>query len=357
MIAFDSAAVLSALPDSRNWTFGGHPYGLEPLALPDHWLSPTAVESHRFGLVRSVLETIRDGRGLPAGEAAAMVAGSAPEIDRVFWFRWITGHQATFALWQLLGATLGAVPEDRPGDPRDLETLAATAQRLVRAYSLMLLYSASVTREIYGRVIRPSLARHHPNLSGAWARDYGPVRRLLRDRVDFGDGPEAEALRQECAVNEAVHEGISVKLVSSGISLLQAGNVNRGRHRMTRENLQWLYDGIFLTSRMPVSYSLVVRQLTRRLHAVYLDLAVNGLYPEFASSEDEQPPLLRTAAVAHRTQTSAETLLETIDLAGRLAESPLAECPMTEAPLTEVPLTEVPLTEVPLSEVPLSEVH
>lgn len=310
MVTLDTAALVAALPEGDVWEYGGHAYGLEPLALPARWLPRTtafdrasiaACHDHLRNLSPDTLRYLR-----PVG---------ADEIDRLFWFRWITGHQATFLLWQVLAAVL----DDAEAPEADAEELAAQARLLVCGYSLMLIYTSSPPREIYNRVIRGPMARQHVNLSGAWARDYLPVRQLIRGKVSVGGGTAADELRRECELNELVHQGIVDKVVPSGVSLLQGPKPAGGRWRMHRDTLLWLYDGIFLTSRTAVSYDQVVMQLVRRLHAIVLDVTVNDLYPSFASSRHEEPPSLRTGELMDRKQGLVAALLEIVRSVGALA--------------------------------------
>src|SRR5262249_31702357 len=149
------------------------------------------------------------------------------------------------------------------------------------------LYTASCTRDIYHRIIRSSMALHHPGFSGAWARDYGPVRALLRGRLPAAWDNRADALLHECTLNDAVHEGIAAKLVPDGPSLLQssAGDVRT----LPRDVRAVLFDTYFLTLRAPSSPPEVAAQLLRRVRAVRDDLTTNGLYPGFASSLHEKP--------------------------------------------------------------------
>lgn len=309
MVMLETPALVTKLPEDNVWEYGGHAYGLEPLALPARWLSRTAT-GDRAGIAACRVQlnnlsptALRDLR--PVG---------ADEVDRMFWFRWITGHQSTFLLWQMLAAIL----DDVEAPEAAAEELAAQARLLVRGYSLMLIYTSSPTREIYHRVIRGPISRQHVNLSGAWARDYLPVRQLIRGKVSFGSGLEAERLYRECEINEQVHQGIADKVVPSGVSLLQSPKPAGGRWRMHRDTLLWLYDGIFLTSRTAVSYEQVVMQLVRRLHAIILDVMANGLYPSFASSRHEEPPILQTGELMDRKRILTSTLMEIIDFVGAL---------------------------------------
>jgi hypothetical protein len=301
-----------AIPSGAEWEFGGHPYGLEPLALPTRCgprtvaVDPVRIEELRRRLAHLSPASVRGLRPDSADEP-----DSANEIDRLFWFRWITAHQTTFLLWQLLAAIL----QESESAHVDHEELTAQTQLLVRGYSLMLMYASSAPRGIYGRVIRMPMARQHVNLSGAWARDYSPVRPLIRGKVALGSGVAAEALRHECELNEQIHEGIADKLLPAGVSLLQSPKP-RGGQKMPRDTLLWLYDGIFLTTRAAVSPDKVARQLIRRLHAIFLDVTANDLYPSFASSVHEEPPRLRTPDLMQRKAALTDCVLEILRVVG-----------------------------------------
>jgi hypothetical protein len=307
MRPLEAPAVVTTLPSGADWEFGGHPYGLEPLALPTRWAPRTlAVDPVRIGELRRLLAQV------PPASVHHLRPEGAEEIDRLFWFRWITAHQTTFVLWQMLGAIL----QEAEAAHAEPEELAAQARLLVRGYSLMLLYGSSAPRHIYGPVIRMPMARQHVNLTGAWARDYAPVRPLIRGKVAIGSGVAAEALRRECELNEQVHEGIPDKVLSSGeVSLLQSPKP-KGRRQIPRDTLLWLYDGIFLTCRAAVSQHDVAGQLVRRLHAIFLDVTANDLYPSFAPSAHEEPPRLRTPEVMQRKAALTDCVLEILSFVG-----------------------------------------
>jgi hypothetical protein len=298
MMACDS--VMLTLPVPSRWDFGGYPYGLEPLTLPmrapestdtaDGWDLPPAID------LESSLNQL-----LALGGSDDTALPTVPDpIDRIFWFRWITGHQTTFVLWQLLARTMAAVA-------RGEVTAAAgeaSSQIFVRGYSAMLLYTGSCPREVYHRVVRPSMALHHRAFSGSWARDFWPVRGLLGARA-LSNPPDTR-LGRECALNRIIHEGIASKLVPDAPSLLQSAVGQRSSWR--RATLAVLFDTYFLTLRAEVPYQAVVLQLMRRLHAIGRDLAANGLYPPFASSAGDKPPALRSPAVEECERTIPETL-------------------------------------------------
>jgi hypothetical protein len=331
MDPLETPAVVTTIPSGAEWEFGGHPYGLEPLALPTRWVPRTvAVDPVRIEELRRRL----------AHMSPASVRGlrpdSAEEIDRLFWFRWITAHQTTFLLWQMLAAIL---QESETADVEH-EELAAQARLLVCGYSLMLMYGSSAPRHIYGPVIRMPMARQHVNLTGAWARDYSPVRPLIRGKVALGSGVAAEALRRECELNEQVHEGIADKVLSSGeVSLLQSPKP-KGRRQMSRDTLLWLYDGIFLTGRAAVSHHNVARQLVRRLHAIFLDVTANDLYPSFAPSVHEEPPRLRTPELMQRKAALTDCVLEILSFVGAPAiQAHPPRTVRTSSPMRELRIT------------------
>ncbi|MDN3060084.1 L-tyrosine 3-hydroxylase [Streptomyces hygroscopicus] len=269
--------------------FGGRAYGLEPLVLPPDPVRGSG-DAH---LTRRYAELLGPGAGPdaepPRAPGALGPLKAADSEEELFWFRWITGHQVTFLLWRELGRRAAEAVAPAPPD----EVAAVT--RLVRGYSAMLLYTASCTRDVYHRIVRPSMALHHPAFSGAWARDYGPVRALLRGRLPAAWSDGAEALLNECALNEVVHEGIATKLVPDAPSLLQTAAGN-GR-TLPRDVRAVLFDTYFLTLRAPCSPTEVAAQLLRRIRAVREDLAVNDLYPAGTSSRAEKPDTLRTERV------------------------------------------------------------
>ncbi|GGP00723.1 L-tyrosine 3-hydroxylase [Wenjunlia tyrosinilytica] len=277
MSALDSTSTAGLL-EADVTEFGGRTYGLEPLVLPTD-----PVHSSGDGqLTRRYAELLGPDPSPGAGPSAGPRA--ADSAEQLFWFRWITGHQLTFMLWQELGRRAAGAAATSPSDEVD------SAARLVRGYSAMLLYTASCTRDVYHRVIRPSMALHHPAFSGAWARDYGPVRALLRGRLPAAWEGRADALLEECALNEAVHEGIALKLVPDAPSLLQSA-AGQGRP-LPRDVRAVLFDTYFLTLRAPCSPVEVAAQLLRRVRAVCDDLAANCLYPAYASSQAEKPDAL-----------------------------------------------------------------
>jgi hypothetical protein len=321
---FESPVVLEAIPAGVEWEFGGHPYGLEPLALPAQWLPRTAVDPAPIEELRARLTHTQ-----PAS-VSHLCPDGADEIDRLFWFRWITAHQTTFLLWQLLAA-IEQESHDGSAEPDDL---AAQARLLVCGYSLMLMYASSAPLEIYERVIRMPMARQHVNLSGAWARDYAPVRALVRGKVALGSGAAMAALQRECELNDEVHEGIQDRLLPEGVSLLRSPKPKGGR-QMHRNSLVWLYDGIFLTSRAAVSHREVARQLVRRLQAVFLDVTANGLHPSFAPGMHEDPPRLRTPELNERKSDLTDYVLQLLSIVGTPARSDHASTIVRFAPPPE----------------------
>ncbi|MFE0641762.1 L-tyrosine 3-hydroxylase [Streptomyces sp. NPDC058877] len=308
----DARDLSTAPPRSDNWEYGGHLYGLEPLALPAKWSQWTPAESSLRGDAAEISLGDPSAWECDAETASELRPADDGETDRLFWFRWITGHQTTFTVWQLLAETLhqGRLADTGPA----ADELARRARCLVRVYSLMLLYASSPPQETYERVIRDPMARQHPNLSGAWARDYGDIRPLIRGRIGFGSKLEAAELALECQLNEQIHEGIAARVVPSGVSLLLSPKARRQTRQLNRETLLWLYDGIFLTSRAPVSRDTVVRQLIRRIHAILLDIRANGLYPLNGPDSAPEPPELMTDSVLALKDSFAGVLRELVDL-------------------------------------------
>ncbi|MFC4494588.1 hypothetical protein ACFPA8_10635 [Streptomyces ovatisporus] len=219
------------------------------------------------------------GHGEPGDDTMAQgipdykVFGVHPvEAERVFWYRWITGHQVSFALWRAMYDIFGDSPDTMPPRP-ELDVLAAC----VDAYSAMLLYSSTVPCAHYHSHIRRRMALQHPAISGTWAPDYRPVRRLFRGKLSWQGDPACEPLGTAVARNAAAHDYIAAHLVPDGLSLLQQ-SIGTPAMAVSQEKEE-LYDNLFLTLRRPISRIQFVGQLRARVAEVGTDLAHNGLYP------------------------------------------------------------------------------
>ncbi|MCE7000413.1 L-tyrosine 3-hydroxylase [Saccharothrix sp. S26] len=208
--------------------------------------------------------------GLPGYQ----VFGARPvEARRLFWYRWIAGHQISFSLWRVISDIVLRHGDDAPSE-REIDTLVAC----VDGYSAMLLYSSTVPREHYHAHLRPRMALQHPAFSGAWAPDYRPVRLLLRGRFGWQADRSGSALADAVDRNHRTHDHIADHLVPDGKSLLQkTAGVTKAGVTPDKEDL---YDNFFLTIRRPVSHAEFLAQLRERVVELASDLAENGLFPE-----------------------------------------------------------------------------
>jgi len=188
----------------------------------------------------------------------------------LFWYRWVTGHQISFLLWRLVGDALERSSHRAPTH-REREAMAAC----VDGYSTMLLYSATVPRELYHTHIRERMALQHPAFSGAWAPDYRPLRPFFRARFPWQRDPSCAALREAIELNHVMHARIADHLVPDGQSLLQK---HSGRAGVSQEK-EDLFDDFFMTVRRPVGRSALTDQLNSRIAGITADLDSNGLYP------------------------------------------------------------------------------
>lgn len=255
--------MLSDLPATSEWYFGGVRYGLEPLTLPNPDVPDDDLPAGNHADFQDACARVLEAR---------MAAGDESERE-IFWFRWLTGHQVSFVIWRLMAQTLRDMDAGRTPWPAGCRVLAD----YVRGYCAMLLYTGSCPPQVYQDLIRPSMYLQHRGFSGGWAPDYRPVRDVFRGRLDPGAGELAAAVR----LYQAVHEGVAAKLVPDGPSLLRAaGSARRtGDIRLPDPKVLGLfYDNYFLTVRAQVSRRDVVAQLLRRLVAVTQDLTANGLH-------------------------------------------------------------------------------
>ncbi|MEU4569785.1 hypothetical protein [Micromonospora sp. NPDC023956] len=311
----DTVLVLRELPTGGRWSFGGFPYGLEPLTLPDPATrdEDPAGDPTRWGpdyaeACRRILRPTAYG---PSERTPAAGPG-----DELYWFRWLTGHQVTFVIWRLMTQLVEAASDRRIDPVLALDPLT----RYVRGYCAMLLYTGSCPRDTYERTIRPSMQLRHPSFSGGWAPDYRSVRDLFRGRRPLLTGSaDAGELREAIELHETVHEGVAAKLVPDGRSLLRRSEV-RGSQDVRLLHL--LYDNYFLTQRAPVSRHDVVAQLLRRLVAVTQDVATNGLYPQADEEPGSGPAELRTVAVRGCERDFTEICFQVAGSATRLPGAP-----------------------------------
>lgn len=307
-----SAMIALALPGPRDWDFSDSPYGLEPLTLPhpcdDKGPPDNISQANVEDAYIKTLTNIKNGR--ITTEPATIAT-----LERLFWFRWITGHQISFIIWRLLAGALRQVSVAEG----DQSAASAAITQYVRGYCAMLLYTSSCTKKIYNETIRPSMYRQHTTFSGTWAPDYPPVRSLFHGRrVPPVVSSEVEHLVREIRLSQRIHLGVASKLVVGGRSLLQRSIANRrvGQPRT------WgaIFDCYFVTLRAPVSANKIVAQLLRRQKAVIIDLATNGLYPGQTSSSEETPVELRVPAVVDCENDLANALFR---IAGLAAGFPL----------------------------------
>lgn len=270
-------ALVVESPATHGWDFGDFPYALEPLTLPG---PGTLRQAGDVNSCETFGSTCKSLHGLASGAIDPVRPDESVESsDRLFWFRWITGHQVTFAVWQLMGLELEA-----RGKPGRQERLARLVE-LMNGYSAMLLYTSSTPKRVYHDLIRPSMHLQHRGFSGTWAPDFAPLKSLLRGRHELFAEDGTTALRDAVRTYERVHAGIAARLVPSGRSLLQHSAETT---EVVHPDVQGvIYDSYFMTLRASTDVQDVVAQLLRRLNAVARDVAANGLYP--VSDEDLDP--------------------------------------------------------------------
>ncbi|MFI0242905.1 hypothetical protein [Streptomyces sp. NPDC016845] len=308
-----------ALPHTGGWDFSDYPYGLEPLTLPQ----PGEPYAARGSVEQSDTQEIC--RRLQAAAHAGFEIPEPPvghTMERLFWFRWITGHQVSFIIWRLLADALARLPS-ASGSERAALSTAIT--EFVRGYCGMLLYTGSSDRAVYNGVIRPSMYRLHSTFSGTWALDYPPVRSLFRGRkTPAVVESEVEALTREVRLSNQIHFGVASKLVTGGRSLLQRSITERD----TAQPRMWgeVFDCYFLTQRGVVSAPEMSAQLLRRQKALAIDLRSNGLYP--VPADGEIPRELRRPEVTACEEDLAASLFRIARLAVGL---PATDRPRTVA--------------------------
>jgi hypothetical protein len=193
------------------------------------------------------------------------------EVERAV-HRWFLGHHGAFLVWRFLSDSL-----DRLIREPDSQLVRLTALGY-DAYSVLLAYSGSCSREVYEDVIRPLMTSFDPAFSGRWARDYEPVPGLLRRaRAALGS---AAAAPLSCAskANLLAHMEVMRKLVPDGNSLLRES----GRVRMSTTDAERdRFDEFFLVSRENVCISRYRAHRAAVFAAIGRDLAKHPVRPEY----------------------------------------------------------------------------
>jgi hypothetical protein len=259
---------------------GNFPYGNAPLDLPPSWDDEAELREHggEAGGHRANEMTHADRDAWTREPVSS---------DRLFWFRWITGHQVSLLCWREAGRSLTAALEGRADSEAELGRAAA----MLRTSTAMFVYTASCPRDVYHALIRPVMGLWHSAFTGKWAADYRPLPRLV-SRLRAAAPPRAGAIavRQAFRESQQVHVAAALKLVPGGQSMLQ--QFVRDREAATPVDLgvaTFIYDSFFLIRRRPVSRHALAAALRDRADAIRLDLEVNGLYPESASSRTDVP--------------------------------------------------------------------
>src|SRR5690349_2873781 len=182
--------------------------------------------------------------------------------------RWFLGHHGAFLVWRFLSDSLDRLIREPDSQ---LVRLAALGYD---AYSVMLAYSGSCSREVYEDVIRPMMMAFDPAFSGRWARDYEQLPGLLR-RARTALGPvAAEPLSLASKANLLAHMEVMRRLVPGGNSLLRES----GRSRVpTTDAERARFDEFFLVSRESVCVSRYRAHRAAVLSAIGHDLAKHPL--------------------------------------------------------------------------------
>jgi hypothetical protein len=320
-----SFEVMSAeLSAPEGWNFADRPYGLEPLILPPVPGPEEAGERLRLDTTAGLDARVLCPTLLAHVDSPVSVgtqSGTDEPNIRIYWFRWITGHQISFVIWRLLLQEMRTAAST-DGVRRDQALAAMSAY--VHGYCAMLLYTASCSREVYEGLIRPSMFLAHPAFSGTWAPDFTAVRHVLRGRQLswLGEEKAVAELHRGIALSRLIHSGVAAKLVPVGGSLLQKASVPGLKHP---ELLGVLFDTYFMTVRKPGCGDQAVPQLLRRLEAVTLDLAASGLTTR--RNDDRRPSELRDDRLLEVERDVINTLLRVAEHAAGLVLNDLDQQP------------------------------
>jgi hypothetical protein len=242
---------------------------VETLVLPRPGVPPAECPGcvQPLGPERNIL---RSGGTKAGGPALLSPPREGTELIR---YRWAVGHQAAFALWQLLTLRLTDVLRATCPSPQQVESAALGYD----VYSVLFLYTGSCSATQYGATARQDMTSCHPAFSGEWAPDHEGIPRLLQEIRNAHPGVLTAPLNRAVRLNQRIHMAVAEHLVPQGASLLQ----NSGRHPGTGPTSaeRTLYDTFFRVLRAPVCRHLFRAQLLRRLAQIVRDLSTHGLHP------------------------------------------------------------------------------
>jgi len=229
--------------------------------------------------------------GLPP---VALRAPCAP--DEHARYRWLVGHQAAFAVWQLQARLLRSLADSPAPEPRT----TARAALLHDVHSVLFLYTGSCSPQRYAATVRADMTACHPAFSGEWARDHAPLPGLLREVRSRHPGALVDPLTGAARLNRRVHMAVANRLVPNGRSLLQEAGRSAGSERRAPE--LDLYDAFFGVRRQTVCERFFSAQLLRLLARILCDLSVvplrsGGMYDAAVERlEGDAVPLLSELA-------------------------------------------------------------
>jgi len=246
---------------SKSTVYGAYPYCTEILYLPT-----VPQSSGPIDMILPSAERISLGNIQVPGD------WYEPDASKNAWFRWVTGHQLSCCLWQALACILG-----------DSELPAQSVENcviLLQTYSLILLYTGSVSPEIYANLLRPFMLMWHASFSGTWAADY----RLVKQKL----GPVAQKLgvnnRLSLAFRDTyrIHDEVGRVLVGEGTkSLLRQSKQDQVCVSEEPEKSK-RFDGFFQIVRTNSNNKTVTGQVASRIKAVAIDLVANGLWTAYS---------------------------------------------------------------------------
>lgn len=271
------------------FSFGDYPYGTELLELPatpsTHGRNAKLANAPKANLL-----FLPEVNSNPVDESLSSDVWQNPELSLLYWFRWISGHQATFLFWRALARCLVTARSRVPTEI--LEHAVSDAVSLTNGYSSMLLYSGSCCPELYRDVFRVFMGLHHRAFSGKWAMDYRGIPKLYGAAIEKlqkqGQSELAELLKSAYHDNHTMHAAIAQRMVPDGPSLLQQSGLSSNAPAEMAHTQQFYFDSFFLVRRCSVSSYNLRQSLIRRIHLINFDLFENGLYPASGSNQAPQ---------------------------------------------------------------------
>ncbi|WP_421336869.1 hypothetical protein [Aeromonas veronii] len=176
------------------------------------------------------------------------------------WNRWLISHHCSFLIWSIV---IHKLNEREQVDE---------AVSLLKAYSEILSYTRLIKPIEYEREIRPFMSAFWPGFSAVWSHEFQVLKGVINSISINGTASSLLKLKEVYKENHIEHMKTAKALVPEGKSLLQEIKKAGAVISTSSEELNYVYDCMFLVKRAAVSIDDLHTQLKDRLNTLLNDV-------------------------------------------------------------------------------------